>query len=237
MPMLRSKLLLASAVALMSSTAFAADLAPAPYEPAAPVYLPFSWTGFYVGAQAGYLWGESKGGAYFRANGAVDVDGSVDPDGFTGGVHAGYNYQFDQFVVGVEGDVNFSGADSGRVALSAPGNFASSKLTWEGSARLRVGYAFDRFLPYVTGGVAFGEYEFKPFYAGVGQVLNNSTTHVGWTVGAGLEYAFTDNITGRIEYRYTDFGEEKYAIPGFPAEESKVDLQTHAVRVGISYKF
>ena len=110
------KLLLATASAVLFSTpTFAADLAPTPVEPA-PVYLPFSWTGLYVGVHAGYAWGDEDDDLARRFEDAgyqltTAVGRRFDVDGFIGGAHAGYNVQFDSFVIGLEGDVDFSGAD------------------------------------------------------------------------------------------------------------------------------
>ena len=224
-------ILLASA--LSTGSAFAADLAPQPVQPMAPTYLPFSWTGFYVGAQAGYLWGDST------LDGFGGGSASVDPDGAFGGVFAGYNYQFGGgFVVGAEADINFAGAESDNNGLGplAPLASASTELNWFGSARLRAGYAFDRFLPFVTAGVAFADYSGTSIAPGFSGEIDES--RVGWTVGAGLEYAFTDNLIGRIEYRYADYGNESRSGPfAFPGDPVRLDLKTSDIRVGISYKF
>lgn len=238
------KVLLAScAVAAMSFGAQAADLPsrvvkPAPYM-AAPV---FTWTGFYVGAQAGYAWGDSTGGAYLINGGPVGI-GKLDPDGFFGGLHVGYNYQFSNVVIGVEIDGNYAGVNGsvdrlydGAGVLTPVGNYAKAEMDWNGSARLRLGYAFDRIMPFITGGVALANYKFTPTYLGTG-TLSNSSTHVGWTIGAGIDYAITNNFIAGVEYRYADYGKEKYAIPGFPINDSRIDLKTHDVRLRLSYKF
>ncbi|EFG9153021.1 porin family protein, partial [Escherichia coli] len=102
-----------------------------------------------------------------------------------------------------------------------------------GAARLRAGYAFDRFLPYVAGGVAFADMDHT--LVGPLEAYRFSDTYTGWTIGAGLEYALTDNVILRSEYRYTDFGSADFAVP--TGEENKVDLKSHDVRLGISYKF
>jgi outer membrane immunogenic protein len=151
----------------------------------------------------------------------------------------GYNHQFDgNFVLGAEVDANFSGANSDNNAFPAIlglGLTASSDLKWFGSARLRAGYAFDRLLPFLTGGVAFADYSGKTNDPANGKI---SDTRVGWTVGAGLEYAITNNLIARIEYRYADYGRDTrsgpFAAGGDPV---RLDLKTSDVRVGISYKF
>lgn len=235
----------AALVALSSSAALAAD-AVATTEPAPaplPVASTYNWSGGYVGVQAGYAWGDSTGGDYTKTAGLVDVLGAVDPHGSIGGLHGGYNYQFtNNIVLGAEGDINFADI-RGSVnplhngsGVGIPGNSASGEMDWNGSVRVRAGYAIDRFLPYVTGGVAFGRYKFTPTYAGTGP-LPGSKTQTGWTIGAGLEYALSDHLTTRIEYRYTDFGSAKYDIPGFSTFETRVKLKTNDVRIGLTYKF
>jgi outer membrane immunogenic protein len=110
---------------------------------------------------------------------------------------------------------------------------ASGDLEWFGSARLRAGYAFDRFLPFVTGGVAIGRYSGTE-----NGTLENSENMVGWTAGAGLEYAVTDNLIARVEYRYSDYGRKSQPAPfSFEGQQARLDLTTNDVRVGLSYKF
>ncbi len=241
------KLLLAgSVIALTSGAAFAADLAPAPVEPVAPVYVPYSWTGFYVGAQAGYAWANTDI-ALYRAVPPRLLAGrtSSSPDGGFGGGFAGYNYQFEgNYVLGAEAD--FNGSDINATdplvipgAGVIPAINTSSKMDWFGSVRLRAGYAFDRFLPFITGGYAFGHLKNEVVNT-VGPIrIPADDTMSGWTIGAGLEYAITDHILARVEYRYTDYGNKdslahnNLGVPGI----LKRDFKTNDVRVGVSYKF
>lgn len=216
------KLLLALSLSLLASSAYAAD---AIIAEAAPV---FSWTGGYIGLQAGYAWG----------NGNVDQIGGpgfidTDPDGFLGGVYAGYNYQMsNNIVIGAELDVVYANVDGSGQVFLAPGvpagASATEELNWSGAARLRLGYAADRFLPYIAGGVAFGDIDISNDN-GPGSF---GDTFTGWTIGVGLDYAMTDNLLLRAEYRYTDFGSES-----FEDFASDVDLKTNEVRLGIAYKF
>jgi len=217
------KLLLGLSLSLLASSAFAAD---AIVEQVAPA---FSWTGGYAGIQAGYAWGD---GDIDQITGPGFIDSK--PDGFLGGIYAGYNYQMsNNLVVGAELDVVSANVDgSGQIftapGIPFPGIFANEELNWSAAARLRLGYAVDRFLPYIAGGVAFGDID----------VSSNSGTpfggtHTGWTLGVGLDYAMTDNLLLRAEYRYTDFGSESYGDPF----DSEVKLTTSEVRLGIAYKF
>ncbi len=215
------KIILAGALALIAAPALAADLprrsaavAPAPIY-AAPI---FTWSGFYVGAQAGYGWGKDK----WADDGET---GSFSPNGVLGGVHAGYNWQSGALVYGVEGDLEYSNQREKKTLNDAT---VSSKIGPRGSLRLRAGYAFDRTLLYVTGGLAGAELKKESVFEG--DTFKRSSTEYGWTAGAGLEHAFTQNWSARVEYRYTDFGTSKF-------DTTKFDTTDQTVRVGLSYRF
>ena len=215
------KYLLASVAALglvAAGAASAADLPSRKGPVAAPVYMPpaFTWTGFYVGANAGYGWGN------VNANGFANVG---DLDGFVGGGQVGYNYQMGQFVVGAEAD--FQGAD-----LSSGSNLGlvNVKTEYFGTVRARVGVAFDRFMPYITGGWAYGNV--KTSIPALG--FSSDRTHTGgYAVGGGLEYAFTNNLIAGVEYLYVNLGEKN--ILG--AAGTKVGTDFSVVRARLSYKF
>lgn len=214
-------LLLASTIFLsVSGTAFAADSVT--FEPG-PAAVPagFVWTGGYVGLHGGYAWMNSK------VN--VDSDPAADVDGLNGGllgVHAGYNWQFNgNFVGGVEVDVEHAWTKKDILFFNEL--FARGGTDWQGSARLRAGYAVDRTMVFVTGGVAFANASVEmPIFN-----YDESRTFVGWTAGAGIEHALSDNWIASLEYRYNDFGSKS-----FP-QGVKVDLHQQTVRAGISYKF
>lgn len=226
---MRRFFLTATAVAI-STAAMAADTVVV--EPVAPAL--FVWTGGYIGLQAGHAWGKS----------AYDVDINTayipyNPDGWFGGVFAGYNHQFQNNVVaGVEGDLNLGGVKSGltpaRAPIPLPGQYGESQIKWQGSVRARLGYAFDRLLPYVTGGIAFARYDHSVTTFGYGAQFSDN--YSGWTAGAGLEYAATDNLIARIEYRYSDYGDKNIPFTNglFP---HTTDLKTHDIRMGVAYKF
>ncbi|MGJ4859603.1 outer membrane protein [Labrys sp. La1] len=254
---MRKLLLASSALVCLSVPAMAADLAPAAVEPVAPVAAPFSWTGFYVGANAGYGWNnddatlDGLGGPawddyYPVALGKKDL--SV--DGFVGGAQVGYNYQIGQFVVGIEADFNYSDMKDKSTTRSPAGYFdpftyrQSSSIKWFGTVRPRVGYAFDRFLPYVTGGLAYGKVDVahSEQFTFTHYGASTSTTKAGWTVGAGLEYAITDNWTVKAEYLYFDLGKVKNIAQPAPAnppfsQRYSQDVTGQLVRLGVNYKF
>lgn len=229
---------------LATTSAMAADLPVVKsVEPAAPVVTAYNWTGFYVGAQAGYAWGKSDWSGYADWASYGNFF-KLDPKGAFGGAYAGYNYQFETPVVlGVEGDINGGDVNAKNVPITGlvVNQHGYSKLKWFGSARIRAGYAIDRFLPYVTGGIAFGNYQYDTvFVEGSCRRCSESANRVGWTIGAGVEYAITDNITARIEYRYSDYGTKKNGITNFAVSDlvsRQVDLKTNDVRVGVAYKF
>ncbi len=222
-------LLLASTVALLAASgAKAAD--DIVDEPAPVIAAPtFTWNGAYIGGQIGYGWGKSG------FSGDIATFDSVKPDGFLGGLYAGYNFDLgNNVVLGVDGDITYNDVSKGVDVYDgdlAVGSF-DNKLRWSGAVRARAGYAFDRFLPYIAGGVAFGSVKNNGDIYGVG--FSESKTLTGWTVGGGFDYAATDNVILRLEYRYTDYGDKSFDFNGLRV---KNDFKTNEVRLGVAYKF
>lgn len=230
---MRKSLFTLAVLALGAGSAAAADLgpyarggsakdfgSPARFAPA------FTWSGFYLGLQAGYGWGttEAATGSLTSFNQAY----SYDTSGALGGVHAGYNWQAQQVVFGIETDVELSGLEGS--GLGTLGSRHSSSLDWIGSFRGRIGIAADRTLFYLTGGLAYGD------VATTGPGLSTSDWRTGWTLGGGIEHAFASNWTARLEYRYTDLGSETFTSAGANRSESN-DVTFSAIRAGISWKF
>jgi outer membrane immunogenic protein len=223
---------LALMAGLASTSAYAADAviyeppAPAPVYQEVPI---FSWTGGYIGLQGGGLWSDSN------VNGDLDVfdaDEGVFGDSFNGGlfgVYAGYNWQTGPWVIGAEGDFNGVWNDETFTVNTLDGprdiDVGSDYLA---SLRARVGYAFDRTLIFATGGVAFTQFSADFLDEDFVDADQNLT---GWTIGAGAEYAFTNNWIGRVEYRYYDFSDD--VLEGF----GDVGVETNTLTVGVSYKF
>lgn len=226
------KLLLCSAVlAAMTAAAVAADL---PNTKGSPAYVPppvISWTGFYVGVNAGGAWGKldpqtsTTAGSYFLASDVREIDAIGQPSGqasgFTGGGQIGYNLQFaNNFVAGIEGDFDYlhlrAGNSSGSIySCCAPSSFnvsTSSSTDWLSTLRARVGFlAMPNLLIYATGGLALSEarssFLFTDDYLGGASASGQlSDTRVGWTVGGGAEYALTQNWSIKAEYLYADLG-------------------------------
>ncbi|MFC5385239.1 outer membrane protein [Aquamicrobium segne] len=229
------KLLLASALtALTFSAAQAADAVI--YEPALDenITTAFNWTGAYVGAQVGYGWGDSP---YHTETYNWSFD--YNPDGFFGGLYVGYNHQFiNNVVLGVEADINLSSADS-KFGFSVPGwigHVASAEIKYTAAVRARLGYAMDRWLPYIAGGLSTAKYGFNMDHNGAGDWdFREKKTFTGWNIGGGVEYAATDKILIRGEYRFSDFGDKNFDNDW--GSGNSIKLRTHDIRLGIAYKF
>ncbi|WP_214477736.1 outer membrane protein, partial [Mesorhizobium sp. dw_380] len=157
---------------------------------------PYSWTGFYVGAQVGGAWNDSR---WSPVGGLGFVPFNTNGSGVVYGGQIGYNYQINQFVIGIEGDFAGSTVKGDDQCSTTAGTTCETKQDYLGSVRGRLGYAVDRFLIYGDAGVAFTKYKFAetdfPQSFGGG-------SRVGWTAGLGAEYAFTDHWTAGVEWNY-----------------------------------
>lgn len=233
----------------LSAAAHAADLTVYEETVVAPAPTPaFNWTGFYTGVHAGYGWADVDNRLLNDGIGDGLFDGNGrKPDGFFGGGQIGYNYQFsNQVVLGVEADAAFASLKDSGTAISGDldGDFyrysSETKINALGTVRARAGYAIDRFLPYVTGGLAWANTRYTFNYDTSSSALfgnySDSQLFTGWTVGAGLEYAVSDKVTAKIEYLYADLGSQDFDIPEqgvVPVDLSS--LQT--IKIGLNYKF
>lgn len=215
------------ATGALTFAAQAADMAVKAPAYRAPAPIPFTWTGFYLGADIGGGWGDHD-----RNLVPNTFSNSYHSSGFIGGAHAGYNWQFQSWVLGVETDFNgtsIKGDDNGT-----GGTLDQTKVKWLGSLRGRAGYAWDHFLVYATGGWAYAELEhFND--SGAGETF--SKTQNGWTVGGGLEYAIDNNWSVRAEYRYYDLGIYQNLAPANGITAYEVKNKVNAVTAGFSYKF
>jgi outer membrane immunogenic protein len=214
----------------MITSANAADIARRQAMPTkAPAYFaPYNWTGFYIGINGGGGWGNSDWTDALGSTGSFDISG-----GLVGGT-VGYNWQMNQFVFGLEGDIDWSGIKGSTSGGICTGFSCETRNNWLATGRGRIGYAFDRFMPYITGGVAVGDV--KASVAGFG---SSTDTRVGWTVGGGLEASIAGQWTAKIEYLYVDLGNTSCDAAtcgglGFPAD---VDFRTNIVRAGVNYRF
>lgn len=192
----------------------------------------FSWTGFYVGAQGGYGWGESK------VKDRFGLDSKLKPEDFFLGAKAGALYQMNAFVIGAELEGNYSWLHERKnIQSSVPGgNFLRTNIDWFGSLSAKAGVAFDRVLVYATGGVALARIESAQTVPVLGESFSRKKTEVGFTVGGGVDFAVTDNIVVGAQYRYYDFGKEKIRGTGFFTDR-KNDVTIHTLAASVSYKF
>jgi outer membrane immunogenic protein len=214
-------------MAMAAASTYAADMPRRALPmPRAPVYVPFfSWTGFYAGINAGYGFGDSSWTNTTTGLGTGDFN----VDGFLIGGTLGYNLQTGSWVFGVEGDIGWSDIKGTTTTLCPLG--CETRNTWLGTIRGRIGYAFDRFLPYFTAGGAFGEVQANPAV-----LPGASDIQFGWTVGAGIEYAFLSNWSAKLEYLYVDLGTLNCTATecGVPTD---VTFKANIVRGGLNYKF
>lgn len=201
--------------------------APGGYDPQA-----FRWTGFYAGLQGGYGWGNTDA-VTSPFGGGLSEAFSYSTSGWLGGVHAGYTWQSGSLVLGLETDIESSGIEgSGR------GTFGGGHLTaidWMGSLRGRLGYAAGNTLLYLTGGLAYGDVTLERAFGG-GIATGSTGWTTGWTLGGGIEHAFAHNVSLRLEYRYTDFGQISYTTPILGITDTS-DVTHSAVRAGLSIRF
>jgi outer membrane immunogenic protein len=213
----------AGLLAIAAGAAQAADLPPrygAPYK--APVYYSpvYNWTGVYVGINGGGGWGRSQWDGIDR----FDISG-----GLIGGT-VGYNWQFGQVVIGAEGDIDWSGIRGTTSTLCAPG--CETRNSWLATVRGRLGYAFDRFLPYVTGGLAAGNIQ-----ATVPGLPGGSIGNAGWTVGAGIEAGLVANVSLKAEYLYVDLGNFNCGFNCGLAANGNVSFNANIFRLGANVRF
>lgn len=215
--MVRNSFIAASIVMAVANPTFAADaLMNVPAEPPAAEIVPaqFSWSGGYAGILTGYGWADLE-----------PSDLELDPDGARLGVFAGYNFEIsNNLFLSAEAELAYDWNEDTSM-LSGETFTVSSGLS--GAARARLAYGADRTLFYLAGGYAVTE-----LTAESSAVAKRDKTMHGWTIGAGADYAVTDKIITRVEYRYTDFGDVT-----FPGDTEAVSLKQHAVNVGLAVKF
>jgi outer membrane immunogenic protein len=269
MTMLKRVLMLAGALTLLGGVALAADL---PTRKAPPDYVPApqaatTWTGFYIGVNGGYAGDQFR----YPFSGYDDRDGrtlisgqgdaSLTSGGFVGGIQAGYNWQFDpSWLVGLEADIDATSI-TGKVNANASGlylgNPVSGSLNLEsqqqylGTVRARFGYLVTQhFLLFGTGGLAYGDVKSSASLAASesgNAVLgpydySKTTTHFGWTLGAGVEYMINKNWSFKTEYMYVDLGTKDVANgaasgPSGYSYDVKVHPTDNIVRAGLNYRF
>jgi outer membrane immunogenic protein len=230
----------------LGQIASAADLpVKAPPMVAAPI--PFSWTGFYVGGNLGYSWGRTETDATV---GGTALSDSLNVNGIIGGGQIGYNWQTGNFVLGIETDFQGSGQKGDSTlafSVTIPGGPLTpvtepyeSKLTYFGTVRGRVGYAFDHWLVYATGGWVYGHetLDATATIGGTSVSASYSTNRSGWTAGGGVEMALDRNWSVKAEYLYIDLGDWGItSSSGGLTSTSTVKFTDNIFRVGVNYRF
>ena len=207
-------------LALAGGSARAADLQPY-YQPGPAYNSIYTWTGFYLGINGGGGWGRSQ----WDAVDTFDLSG-----GLIGGT-VGYNWQFGRAVIGAEGDIDWSGIKGTTTTVLCPGG-CETRNKWLATARGRVGFSFDRFLPYFTGGLALGDINAnRPGFPG------GSISNAGWTVGAGLEVGLVSNVSLKAEYLYVDLGNFNCGLNCGLAPGGNVSFTTSLFRGGANVRF
>jgi len=249
-------------LALLASIAVVGTAAAADMPVKAPVYKapvvapPYNWTGFYVGLNAGGSWGRQENDLVTVPGGVTLLSNSDNLDGFIGGGQIGYNWQTDKWVLGIEADFQGSAqkADGsfvlgggGFCIAACPAGLAATytdKLDWFGTVRGRVGYAMGtagNWLPYVTGGWAYGHSEISgtTTSGAVVTAFSGSQDYSGWTIGGGLEWAFADHWSAKAEYLYIDFGNGPTVVVNTAGSLAIASgkMTDNIARLGVNYHF
>jgi outer membrane immunogenic protein len=254
---------MAGIASLLTTSALAADLAPRMYTKApAPVAVVYDWTGFYIGGNVGYSWGRSSDTSTLTNGVGTVLFTSADKtnlDGVVGGGQIGYNWQMQNWVWGLEADIQ--GTDEkgtrnfacGFVTCFGPAALVlpplqvalSQKIDWFGTVRGRAGVLVSpTVLLYATGGLAYGEVKSSEA-VGALPGFSSTNTNVGWTVGAGVEGVIGGNWTAKLEYLYVDLGgiSGSFATPLVPVGGGTLTsyyssrITDNVLRVGVNYKF
>ena len=229
---------------------------------------PLSWTGFYIGANGGYGWGHQNvniaGTPPFDAfvGSAIDPVIAANPNGFLGGLQAGYNYQFNSVLLGVESDLDWSDIQKKQTDNRTAAGFGTTLFTTSGEQKLdmfgtvrgRLGWALDNWLVYATGGLAYGHASLStvtgsttsdPFCSpfGFSDCTSGSSSKMltGSVWGGGVEWNFTGKWSARVEYLFYNLGSISFtsanALNPVNPYHSSVDFRGNIARVGLNYSF
>lgn len=243
---MRKTILAASVLLFSTGFATAADIltkAPA----YAPAVVASTWSGFYVGANAGGGWAHTD--SEFSVAGAAFANARNSLGGAFGGLQIGANWQSGAAVYGVEADFQYSGMQGSLAAPTCPaavcgvalGASYDQKMPWFGTVRGRLGYAAGSWMAYVTGGYAYARLETTALATAgaITESISSADTRSGWTAGVGVEVALDRAWSARLEYLHLDFGsaDAVWTFPTLPAVTDRIRLQADVVRAGLNYRF
>jgi outer membrane immunogenic protein len=191
----------------------------------------FSWNGGYLGVQLGYDWVSVDD--HFPAAPDIEFDGHISDA--TSGIFGGWNWQSGSLVFGADGSFDLSAVDDTITVPVGPDSSdrLNTEYNWKSAVRGRLGYAIGKFLPYVAAGGAFSDVSIEMQNDG-DTFLSETETLAGWTIGAGVDVAFTNNLIGRLEYRYADYGSVDYTVGG---GSGSIEFDSSSISAGLAYKF
>jgi outer membrane immunogenic protein len=229
------------AAALLLGSASVAHAADAVIDEVVIVDTAYDWSGIYAGALLGYGFGDTKARGNPGFDGSAPNDtANLDPDGLVGGAVAGYNWQRNQWVFGIEGEIGYLGAEDDVFEPNGDDFFANTEYGLYGSLTGRVGVAFDRTLFSLRGGVIISEIDY-----GYGDTdadepdpnasIFGSDTRAGYTIGASIEHAFSGDWIGRLDYSFSDFG--SHTDTDLDGDDYDISDDLHMIRIGIIRKF
>jgi outer membrane immunogenic protein len=223
---MRKILIAAFLLATSAIPAAAADLPlKAPVYKAPAVSPAYNWSGWYVGGHVGYLWGNTS-----VWDEGVLIESDASTDGVIGGLLAGVNWQSAAFVFGIEGDFGWTNAHGNGAAVQVTERNLYD-LNWTSHFRGRIGYATNNWLLFLAGGLALADFDYTQITTVVSS--GGGGVYSGWSIGGGVDYAFSPNWVGRIEYLYDDFGDKNYLIGGDPY---RVELTGQTLRGAIIFR-
>lgn len=235
---------------LLTAPAIAADLRMPVKAAPAPAVVPFSWTGFYIGAHVGAAHFQKDWFVPLSANnfpgicpGCPAAIGGHNDTSWLAGGQAGFNYQVGAWVWGVEAQFSATNLKGSHANPLFAGNLDASETKWLGTVAGRLGMAWDRTLIYGKGGVAWAHDRFSVSTTTTFEAQATDNTRIGWMAGGGIEYAWSANWSMKVEYNYMDFGEKRETLrptancPACAAFDYDIDQRIHVVKFGINYRF
>jgi outer membrane immunogenic protein len=220
----------------LTASASAADMSMPVKAPPMPAPALYSWSGFYLGGHLGWGWADN---GWSDPSGTFGTFADVDADGFLGGGQVGFNWQWNNVVLGLEAQISAADINGSESFAVPPLGTAtlSNDINWITSVTGRLGFAANNWLFYGKGGWAWADFDAAASLAVAGAGTLSATSggdRDGWTAGAGIEWGFAPNWSALIEYQYYDFGDESFSFGGVPVN---IDTDVHTVKAGLNWRF